>query len=129
MYGVIHDFQSMVLLDKIVGDSQALPSCSACRSARVTTPSLRSTVNLANPDANDDPGAAPNGADYVALQGANGQVLKGRDLRSAVVHRRRDSCRRSRWRGPIVNNDPTARATRCCARATPTTPTPPRSPR
>jgi hypothetical protein len=48
----------------------------------VTTTSLRSTVNLANPAANVTPGAAPNGADYVALQGANGQVLRGRDLRS-----------------------------------------------
>ncbi len=81
MYRVIHDFQSMVLLDKIVGDARHSVVVGVPK-GRVTTPSLRSTVNLANPDANDDPGAAPNGADYVALQGANGQVLKGRDLRS-----------------------------------------------
>jgi hypothetical protein len=81
MYGVIHDFQSMVLLDKIVGDAKHSIVLGVPKS-RVTTPSLRSTVNLANPNANDDPGAAPNGADYVALQGANGAVLKGRDLRS-----------------------------------------------
>ncbi len=81
MYGVIHDFQSMVLLDKIVGDSKRSVVLGVPK-RRVTTPSLRSTVNLANPNANDDPGAAPNGADYVALQGANGKVLKGRDLRS-----------------------------------------------
>ena len=81
MYGVIHDFQSMVLLDKIVGDSKRSIVLGVPK-RRVTTPSLRSTVNLANPNANDDPGAAPNGADYVALQGANGKVLKGRDLRS-----------------------------------------------
>jgi immune inhibitor InhA-like protein len=81
MYGVIHDFQSMVLLDKIVGDSEHSVVLGVPKS-RVTTPSLRSTVNLANPNANDDPGAAPNGADYVALQGANGNVLTGRDLRS-----------------------------------------------
>ena len=81
MYGVIHDFQSMVLLDKIVGDAKHSVVLGVPKS-RVTTPSLRSTVNLANPNANDDPGAAPNGADYVALQGANGKVLKGRDLRS-----------------------------------------------
>jgi hypothetical protein len=80
-YGVIHDFQSMVLLDKIVGDSRRSIVLGVPK-RRVTTPSLRSTVNLANPNANDDPGAAPNGADYVALQGANGKVLKGRDLRS-----------------------------------------------
>jgi hypothetical protein len=81
LYGVIHDFQSMVLLDKIVGDAKHSVVLGVPKS-RVTTPSLRSTVNLANPNANDDPGAAPNGADYVALQGANGKVLKGRDLRS-----------------------------------------------
>lgn len=81
MYKVIHDFQSMVLLDKIVGDSKHAIVLGVPKS-RVTTPSLRSTVNFANPNVNDDPGAAPNGADYVALQAANGQVLRGRDLRS-----------------------------------------------
>jgi hypothetical protein len=81
MYKVIHDFQSMVLLDKIVGDSShgivlGVPK------KRVTSANLRSTVNLANPAAYVTPGAAPNGADFVPLQGANGTVLRGRDLRS-----------------------------------------------
>ena len=80
-YKVIHDFQSMVLVDKIVGDSRHGIVLGVPKS-RVTTPSLRSTVNLANPDAYDTPGAAPNGADYVALRDAGGQVLRGRDLRS-----------------------------------------------
>jgi hypothetical protein len=80
IYRVIHDFQSMVLLDKIVEPKNSIVLGVSKRN--VSTPSLRSTVNLANPDANDDPGAAPNGADYVALQGANGKVLRGRDLRS-----------------------------------------------
>lgn len=81
MYRVIHDYQTMVLVDKTVGESRHGHMLGVPKS-RVTTPSLRSTVNLANPDANDDPGAAPNGADYVRLQGANGQILRGRDLRS-----------------------------------------------
>jgi len=81
MYQVIHDYQSMTLLDKIVGDSRRGIVLGVPKN-RVTTPSLRSTVNFGNPDANNDPGAAPNGADYVALQGANGTVLNGRDLRS-----------------------------------------------
>ena len=80
LYRVLHDFQTSTLVDKIVGDRhgkfQGRPK------AKVTTPSLRATVNFANPDVNDDPGAAPNGADYVQLQKAGGQVLKGRDLRS-----------------------------------------------
>lgn len=94
MYGVIHDFQSMVLLDKLVGDAQRAVvrdrrriSLRARRvggalKSRVTTPSLRSAVNLDNPDAYDDPGAAPNGADYVALRGAGGQPLTGGGVQS-----------------------------------------------
>ncbi|MFE9958106.1 choice-of-anchor J domain-containing protein [Micromonospora sp. NPDC005299] len=81
MYQVIHDYQTMTLVDKIVGDSRHGIMLGVPKS-RVTTPSLRSTVNLANPAANATPGAAPNGADYVPLQKANGQLLRGRDLRS-----------------------------------------------
>jgi hypothetical protein len=81
LYRVIHDYQSMVLLDKTVGDARHAVVLGTSAS-RVTSKSLRSTVNLASPDANDDPGAAPNGADYVALQAAGGKVLRGRDLRS-----------------------------------------------
>ncbi|MPZ83784.1 MAG: peptidase M6 immune inhibitor A [Actinophytocola sp.] len=81
MYRVLHDFQSMTLMDKIVGESRRGVMLGVPKS-RVTTPSVRSTVNLANPDANDNPGAAPNGADYVQLQRANGQPLRGFDLRS-----------------------------------------------
>jgi hypothetical protein len=81
LYRVIHDYQSMVLLDKTIGDARHA-DVRGVSADRVTSRSLRSTVNLANPDANDDPGAAPNGADYVALQDAGGQMLRGRDLRS-----------------------------------------------
>ncbi len=81
MYRVIHDFQSTTLLDKLVGDAR-LSVVLGVAKRRVTSASLRSTVNFANPNVNDNPGAAPNGADYVQLQGAGGQVLRGRDLRS-----------------------------------------------
>jgi hypothetical protein len=81
LYRVIHDYQTMTLVDKIVGDSRRGIILGVPKS-RVTTPSLRSTVNLANPTANGTPGAAPNGADYVPLQKADGQLLRGRDLRS-----------------------------------------------
>jgi hypothetical protein len=81
MYRVLHDFQTMVLMDKIVGDS-ARGIMLGVPKKRVTTPSLRSTVNFANPNVNDDPGAAPNGADFVQLQRANGTPLRGIDLRS-----------------------------------------------
>ena len=104
MYGVIHDFQSMVLLDKLVGDAKRSVVLGVSK-RRVTTPSLRSAVNLANPNANDDPGAAPNGADYVALQGADGKVLKGRDLRSlSFTGAKQLPPLPLAW--TIVNNDP-----------------------
>ena len=80
MYQVLHDHQSMVLLDKIVGERRGIML--GVPKARVTSPSLRSTVNLANPQSNDDPGAAPNGADYVQLQRADGTPLRGAQLRS-----------------------------------------------
>lgn len=72
LYSVIHDFQSMVLLDKIVENGVTI----GVPKKRVTTPSLRSTLNLANPRLYDYAGAAPNGADYVPL------TVKGRDLRT-----------------------------------------------
>jgi hypothetical protein len=81
LYTVLHDFQSSTLVDKIVGDSKHGIMLGVPKK-RVTSPNLRSTVNLANPESYDDPGAAPNGADYVPLQKANGTVLKGRDLKS-----------------------------------------------
>jgi len=80
-YTVIHQYQSMVLLDRIVGDARHAIVVGARKSV-VTTPSLRSTVNLANPESYDTPGAAPNGADYVALRGADGKVLQGNKLRT-----------------------------------------------
>ncbi|MFK3985070.1 peptidase M6 immune inhibitor A [Micromonospora sp. NPDC050397] len=81
VYQVLHDYQSMTLLDKIVGDSRLGITLGVPKS-RVTTPSLRSTVNLASSAANGTPGVAPNGADYVQLGAAKGKVLSGRDLRT-----------------------------------------------
>lgn len=81
LYSVLHDYQSMTLLDKLVGDAKHSLVIGTSKS-RITSKSLRSSVNLANPDAYDDPGAAPNGADYVSLRGADGKALKGRDVKS-----------------------------------------------
>ncbi|MFD1049371.1 hypothetical protein ACFQ1S_29460, partial [Kibdelosporangium lantanae] len=73
LYQVIHDFQSSVLVDKVVGERNGIML--GVPKSRVTSPKVRSAVNLANPNANITPGAAPNGADYV-------QLPTGRDLRS-----------------------------------------------
>jgi hypothetical protein len=76
---VIHDFQTMTLVDKVVGDTPDGVMVGVPR-AKVTSPSVRSTVNLANPAAFDYPGAAPNGADYVRLRDATGRFLSGAEL-------------------------------------------------
>jgi hypothetical protein len=65
LYGVLHDYQTMTLVDKIVGEPGG--KIEGVPLKRITAPSLRSTVNLAGASAYDTPGAAPNGADYVPL--------------------------------------------------------------
>jgi hypothetical protein len=80
MYKVIHDFQSTVLLDKLIDSQRGIVL--GVDKKRVTSPSLNSTLNLANTTLNRTPGAAPNGADYVPLQGANNKPIAGKDLRS-----------------------------------------------
>lgn len=81
LYRVLHDFQTMTLVDKIIDDSPAGTMVGVPKQL-VTAPSLRSTVNLDNPSSYDDPGAAPNGADYVRLRGADGKPLRGSQLKS-----------------------------------------------
>ena len=72
---MIHDFQSMVLLDKIVGDAKHSVVLGVPKAGDDAEPALDGQPG--QPDTNDDPGAAPNGADYVPLQGANGKVAQG----------------------------------------------------
>jgi hypothetical protein len=83
LYGVVHDFQSMTLLDKIVEGGRL----SGISRSRATAAGLRSTVNLADPAAYDTPGVAPNGADFVRLRDRAGKFLTGRDLTSVVFAR------------------------------------------
>jgi hypothetical protein len=80
LYGVLHDFQAATLLDRIVDTRFGIVVGEQKRN--VSSPALNSLVNLANPRSNEQPGAAPNGADYVLLQKADGTALKGKDLRS-----------------------------------------------
>jgi hypothetical protein len=65
LYDVLHDFQTMTLVDKVVGERGG--TIDGVPAARVTAPSLRSTVNPDNKSTYDLPGAAPNGADFVSL--------------------------------------------------------------
>jgi hypothetical protein len=80
VYTVLHDYQSSVLLDKLLDDSRFSIVLGADKK-KVTSKSVRSSVNLANTQSYSVPGAAPNGADYVLLQ-KNGTAIKGKDLRS-----------------------------------------------
>ncbi len=81
LYTVLHDRQSMVLLDKIIDDAQQSVVLGIPKD-RITSKSQRSTVNLDNPASYATPGAAPNGADYVQLRNAAGTTIKARDLRT-----------------------------------------------
>jgi Immune inhibitor A peptidase M6 len=78
---VVHDFQTMNLLDRYVSRSGG--TVLGYDRARVTTKSLNATVNLLNPTSYAKPGAAPNGADYVGLRGDGASFLHGSDLKSA----------------------------------------------
>jgi hypothetical protein len=65
LYDVLHDYQTMTLVDKIVGERGG--QMIGVPRSRVTAASLRSTINLAGKSDYDMPGAAPNGADFVPL--------------------------------------------------------------
>jgi hypothetical protein len=102
-YAVLHDFQTMTLVDKLVGDSRH-GTVRGVPKSRVTTPSLRASVNLDNPQSYSVPGAAPNGADYVLLRNG-GQPVRGRDLRSiAFTGVRTLPARPLAW--TVVTDDP-----------------------
>ena len=79
-YTVLHDFQLSTLVDKAVDRRSG--KVTGIAKSRVTTKSLNSSVNLANPAAYAAPGAPPNGADYVQLRKADGKALSGKKLTS-----------------------------------------------
>ncbi|GLY29672.1 choice-of-anchor J domain-containing protein [Kineosporia sp. NBRC 101731] len=81
VYRVLHDFQSSTLLDAFL-DASKKSKISGISRSRVTSKSLEASVNLENTQSYAEPGAAPNGADYVELEGKNGKALKGKDLTS-----------------------------------------------
>jgi hypothetical protein len=81
LYDVIHDFQTMTLVDKVLGEDGEMAGLPR---ERVTAASLNSTVNLDNPGSYDRPGAPPNGADFVRLRDADGRGIPGSKLRSVA---------------------------------------------
>ena len=79
-FNVLHDFQTATLVDQIVDSNKG--KVKGIAKGRVTSPSLNSTVNLTNPASYAAAGAPANGADYVALRDASGQVMNGKGLKS-----------------------------------------------
>jgi hypothetical protein len=82
VYDVVHDFQTMNLVDRALQPGGRLNGYAL---NKVTTKSLNAAVNLDNPAAYAKPGAAPNGADYVQLK-KDGSVLTGSTLSSVTFH-------------------------------------------
>jgi hypothetical protein len=67
---VLHDFELSTLLDRLLKHG----TVTGVARDKVTSSGLNAAVNLANPAAYVKPGAAPNGADYVALRTAAGPL-------------------------------------------------------
>jgi hypothetical protein len=80
-FDVLHDFQLMNLLDNIVSAKGV--KVSGVNAAAISSKELKAAVNYTYKGAYASPGAAPNGADYVQLIGANGP-LTGKALQSFV---------------------------------------------
>ncbi|MFC4115701.1 choice-of-anchor J domain-containing protein [Nonomuraea zeae] len=72
LYQVLHDFQTMGLVDQLLGSGGTIVGVPR---ERVTSASLNSSFNLANPAAYAAPGAAPNGADFVTVRKLGGEPL------------------------------------------------------
>ena len=130
LYDVIHDFQTMTLVDKMVGDPAARRFRAAGRLASCARPST-----WTNPAAYDCPGAAPNGADYVRLPaGPRPEVGRASPARRPcppsplawTVRGRRAVLRRRRRldAAAVVAVTVPAATTRCCGSGRSTRPRP-----
>src|SRR5882757_9651167 len=75
---VLHDYQLMNLLDHYAGQKGA--QVKGIPASRITTKSLDSTINLENKTSYAQPGAGPNGADYILLKDGD-KNLPGKALR------------------------------------------------
>jgi hypothetical protein len=76
---LLHQFQLMNLIDHYAKHGKL----TGVDRASVTAKDLDATLNLDNSAAYDLPGAAPNGADYVALRDGT-RMLRGEELRSVA---------------------------------------------
>ena len=76
---VIHEWAAMLALDKALDEGRTLQGGTA---ATYMTPSLRAEVNWATSEAYGEPGAPPNGSDYVRLRDGSGSFLAAGGINS-----------------------------------------------
>ena len=76
---VVHRWAAMVAIDGLLDQGRQLVG--GIRS-RYQTPTLNATVNWDIPDAFSEPGAPPNGSDYVRLKNAAGQPVRVKGIKS-----------------------------------------------
>jgi Immune inhibitor A-like, MAM domain len=76
---VIHDWAAMVALDGVLDRGFRL---TGGQPAKYRVPTLAASINWNSPDAYLNPGAPPNGSDYVRLKGAGNRFLKASQIRS-----------------------------------------------
>ncbi len=76
---VLHRWAMMVAVDGLLDQGRQLRGGSK---ALYTTPTLDATINWGIPDAFSEPGAPPNGSDYLQLKDTAGIPLKLNDIRS-----------------------------------------------
>ncbi|HEU4942284.1 MAG TPA: hypothetical protein VFT18_03405 [Gaiellaceae bacterium] len=81
--GTIHDWAMMVAIDGLLDQGRQLRGAPAWR---FQTPTLHAAVNWDNPDAFSEPGAPPNGSDYLKLKDAAGNPLKLNDIKSLTFN-------------------------------------------
>jgi hypothetical protein len=77
--GTIHNWAMMVAIDALLDQGRRLRGGAA---STYQTPTLNAAINWSNPDAFSDPGAPPNGSDYVQLKDAAGNPLKLNAIKS-----------------------------------------------
>jgi hypothetical protein len=76
---VLHRWAMMVAVDGLLDQGRQLRGGSK---SLYTAPTLDARINWGNPDAFSEPGAPPNGSDYLQLKDTAGNPLKLNDIRS-----------------------------------------------
>jgi len=77
---VVHRWLAAMALDGVLDNGGTLQPGEP--KSRYEIDALHAGINWDNPDAYSTPGAPPNGADFVRLRDANGNYLKGSQIRS-----------------------------------------------